>query len=50
MYSDGTTLDGDDYAAPKPTGTTNEHYLKYNNGDEIWDEFVRKHENIAIVP
>ncbi len=49
MYSDGTTLDGGDYAAPKPNGTDNEHYLKYNNGDEIWEEFVRKHENIAIV-
>ncbi len=49
MNYDGTTLDGDDNAAPKPTGTTNEDFLKYNNGDEMWDEFVRKHANITLV-
>ena len=49
MSSDGTTLDGDDYAAPKPTGTTDANSLTYNNGDEMWNELVRKHANIAIV-
>ncbi len=49
MNYDGTTLDGDDYAAPKPTGTTNENYLKYNNGDEMWDEMVKKHANVIMV-
>ena len=49
MNRDGTTLDGDDWAAPKPTGTTNENYLKYNNGDEMWDEMVKLHPNVIMV-
>ena len=49
MNYDGTTLDGDDNAAPKPTGTDNENYLKYNNGDEMWDEMVKLHPNVIMV-
>ena len=49
MNRDGTTLDGGDYAAPKPNGTDNEHYLKYNNGDEMWDECVKLHPNVIMV-
>lgn len=49
MNRDGTTLDGGDYAAPKPNGTDNEHYLKYNNGDEMWEECVKLHPNVIMV-
>ena len=49
MNRDGTTLDGGDTAAPKPDGTDNENYLKYNNGDEMWDEMVKLHPNVIMV-
>ena len=42
MANDGTTTDVNDPTAP----TTN---FGYNNGDDIWEKYVRKHENIVLV-
>ncbi len=42
MAADGTTTDENDETAP----TTN---YGYNNGDDIWEQFVRKYENIVLV-
>ncbi|MBQ4556172.1 MAG: metallophosphoesterase [Clostridia bacterium] len=42
MADDGTTTDVNDPVAP----TTN---YGYNNGDDIWEKFVRKYENIVLV-
>ena len=44
LYRDGTTLDKDDDAAPDPTDSTDK-----NNGDDIWEKLVSKHENIFMV-
>ena len=45
LYRDGTTLDAYDYGAP--TSYTNQD--TYNNGDDMWDKFVSKYENISLV-
>ena len=42
LYHDGTTLDENDLNPPTATGG-------YNNGDDMWDKFIRKHENIVLV-
>ena len=42
LYKDGTTLDVHDSIPPSLTGGV-------NNGDQIWDKFVKKHENITMV-
>lgn len=42
MADDGTTTDANDSTAPI-------NYGGYNNGDDIWEKFVRKYENIVLV-
>ena len=42
LYRDGTTLDANDVCPPSVSGGT-------NNGDDIWDKFISKHENIVLV-
>lgn len=42
LYRDGTTLDQNEVCPPATTGG-------YNNGDHMWDKFVRKYENIVLV-
>ncbi|MBO6285296.1 MAG: metallophosphoesterase, partial [Bacilli bacterium] len=42
LFRDGTTIDDTDLVPPaKKWG--------YNNGDAIWDKFIRKHSNIVMV-
>lgn len=43
LFRDGTTLDAGDVVPPSNKGK------KYNNGDQIWDKLIRKHENIVLV-
>ena len=42
LYHDGTTLDANDNAPATKCGG-------YNNGDDIWNKLVKKHENIVLV-
>jgi calcineurin-like phosphoesterase family protein len=43
LNADGTTLDSNDYASP-------DTYVKtLNSGEAIWQKFVSKHENIAMI-
>lgn len=42
LFRDGTTLDQNDVCPPATTGG-------YNNGDDMWDKLVSKHENIVLV-
>lgn len=42
LYHDGTTLDVNDNAAASKCGGI-------NDGDDIWDKFVKKHKNIVLV-
>lgn len=53
MYRDGTTLDSNDaYPASKAPGrndTGAEFTRDFNDGDDMWDEFVSKHSNIVMV-
>ena len=48
MAPDGTTLDENDGYPPRVVGATGD-YAKCNNGDDMWNELVSKHENIAFV-
>jgi len=43
LNSDGTTLDASDEGAP-----TNYSSL-HNDGDELWNDLIKKHENIVLV-
>ncbi len=43
MFRDGTTLDSGDVVPPSNADPAN------NNGDEVFDKFVKKHENIILV-
>ena len=43
LYNDGTTLDENEAWCPTYYDEDN------NNGDDMWDEFVSKHENIVLV-
>ncbi len=43
LNSDGTTLDSGDEGAPTNYSSLN------NNGDELWNDLVKKHENIVLV-
>ncbi len=45
LYRDGTTLDGEDVCPPSGNGVHPER----NDGDDMWDKFVSKHENIVMV-
>ena len=51
LFRDGSTLDTDEIAVPSlDTDTTEEEKRsEYNDGEGIWQKFVSKHENIAIV-
>ena len=42
LYRDGTTLDLNDLCPPSNSGG-------YNNGDQIWNKLISKHENITLV-
>ena len=42
LYSNGTPIDADDHCAMKDNGG-------YNNGDDMWDKLISKHENILLV-
>lgn len=42
LYKDGTTLGDGDPSLPTGSGAS-------NNGDDIWEKFVSKHENIVLV-
>ncbi len=42
LYHDGTTLSASDSAPATKCGG-------YNNGDDIWNKLVKKHENIVLV-
>ena len=42
LYRDGTTLDAEDNTPPSTTGGK-------NDGDDIWEKLVSKHENIVLV-
>ena len=42
LFRDGTTLDQGDVCPPATTGG-------HNNGDHMWDKFIKKHENIVLV-
>ena len=44
LFRDGTTLDEHDELTPSTSTTDN-----INNGEEIWQKFVKKHENITMV-
>lgn len=44
LYHDGTTLDSGDTCPPK-----NDVHPERNNGDDMWDKFVSKYENIVMV-
>lgn len=43
LNSDGTTLDSEDEGAPTDYSSLN------NNGDELWNELIKKHKNIVLV-
>ena len=43
LFRDGTTLDKGDVCPPSDSGSA------YNNGDQVWEKFVKKHENIVMV-
>ena len=42
LYRNGTTLDQNEVCPPATTGG-------YNNGDHMWDKFIKNHENIVLV-
>lgn len=43
LYRDGTTLDDGDVCPPSSSDSTS------NDGDDIWEEFVKHYENIVLV-
>ncbi len=43
FFRDGTTLDAGDVVPPSKKGAA------YNDGDEMWDKLIKKHENIVLV-
>ena len=46
LYKDGTTVDAEDPDAPDTFASPDNNL---NNGDEIWNKLVSKHENIFLV-
>ena len=42
LYRNGTTLDQNEVCPPATNGG-------YNNGDHMWDKFIKNHENIVMV-
>lgn len=49
LYSDGTRINEDDGGAPKFNNFTLGETELPNDGDGIWNKFVKKHENIIMV-
>jgi len=43
LFRDGTTLDENDVVPPSQSNKDS------NNGDHMWDELIKKHENIVLV-
>ena len=43
MYRDGTTLDSGDVCPPSI------YSANLNNGDQVWEKFIKKHQNISLV-
>ncbi len=43
LFRDGTTLDSGDVCPPSASNPA------FNNGDQVWEKFVKKHENIVMV-
>lgn len=43
FFRDGTTLDSGDVVPPSNKGSS------YNDGDDMWDKLMKKHENIVLV-
>jgi hypothetical protein len=43
FFRDGTTLDSGDVVPPSNKGSS------YNDGDDMWDKLIKKHENIVLV-
>ena len=43
LFRDGTTLDSGDVVPPSKKGA------QYNDGDDMWDKLIKKHENIVLV-
>ena len=43
LFRDGTTLDKNDVCPPTSYGSDK------NNGDDMWNELISKHENIVLV-
>lgn len=48
LATDGTTLDAGDNCPPTRDYNSSNSY-GVNNGDHMWDEFIKKHENIVLV-
>ncbi len=49
LYSDGTTIDQNENSTAIPDKSDRTSDDANNNGDEMWDKFVRKHENIFLI-
>ena len=49
LWKDGTTADQNEPTTALPDKKEYTSDDKYNNGDEMWDKFVSKHENIFLV-
>ncbi len=43
LFRDGTPLDSGDVVPPSNKGS------QYNDGDDMWDKLIKKHENIVLV-
>ncbi len=44
LHRDGSLLDAANYSSPSAWGGED-----YNDGDEMWDKLIKKHENIVLV-
>ena len=49
LWKDGTTADQNENSTAIPDKKEYTSDDKYNNGDEMWDKFVSKHENIFLI-
>jgi len=49
LFNDGTTLDQNENVSSIPDKKEYTSDDRLNNGDELWDKFVSKHENIFLI-
>lgn len=49
MYSDDTRMDGDDHWRPQAYGIGRDPGTTVNDGEQIWNKLVKKHQNILFV-